>query len=274
MLAWSLNLVAGYAGLLSLCHAAFYGIGAYISALMMMKLEMGFLPSAIVSILGTTAIGFLIGIPSTRLRGDYFVLVTLGFQIITYGVLNNWVDVTRGPYGLPGIPAPHFLGYEVNTEFRSLLMIGTAALLYGVFIWAITHSPFGRVLKATRDDELAAAALGKNVPRLRLVAFTVSAGLAAVPGVLYAGYMRYIDPTSFMLSEAIFVLSIIIIGGAGTFRGPLVGAAVMVLLPEVLRFLDVPNAVAANSRQIIYGVVIVVLMRFRPRGFLGEYGFE
>lgn len=274
ILALSLNLVAGYTGLLSLCHAAFYGIGAYATTLLMMKAGWGFFPSLIVAILLTAALSLIIAVPSLRLKGDYFVLATLGFQIIVFVILYNWVSLTRGPYGIPGIPIPKVFGAEVNTVFRYFLFSGFFALLCGLLLWMLKTSPFGRVLRAIREDEVAAAALGKNVPLFKVAAFAIAAAFAAVPGALFAGYMRYIDPTSFTLMESVFIISIVIIGGAGNFVGPIAGAVFMVLLPEALRFLHIPDAIAANMRQIIYGLLLIILMRYRPQGLFGEYGFE
>ena len=274
ILSSSLNLVAGYTGLLSMCHAAFYGIGAYTTTLLMMQLGFGFVPAMLLAVPFTALLSLVIAVPSLRLRGDYFVLATLGFQIIVFGVLYNWVALTRGPYGIPGIPVPSVAGFEVNTVFRYFVFSGLLAAACLAIVWLLVHSPFGRLLRAVRDDEIAAAALGKNAPRVKTTAFALGAAFAAIPGALFAGYMRYIDPTSFTLMEAIFILSIVVIGGAGSFLGPIVGSAFMVLLPEVLRFLHMPDAVAANMRQIIYGLLLIVLMRMRPQGFLGEYGFK
>ncbi len=274
VLAVSLDLAVGYTGLLSLCHAAFYGIGAYASTLLMMKAGLGFLPAMILAIPITAALSYLIGLPSLRLRGDYFVLATLGFQVIVFSILYNWVGLTRGPYGIPGIPIPSVFGLQIDTVFRYFVFSGAIALLCLWLLRRLTSSPFGRLLKAVRDDEVAAAALGKNVPRVKMLAFAIGAAFAAVPGALFAGYMRYIDPTSFTLMEAIFILSIVVIGGAGSFYGAITGAAFLVILPEALRFLQIPDAVAANLRQIIYGLLLILLMRFRPQGFFGEYEFK
>lgn len=274
ILSLSLNLVTGYTGLLSLCHAAFYGIGAYATTLLMMNANWGFFPSLVVAVLLTAALSLTISIPSLRLKGDYFVLATLGFQVIVFTILYNWVSLTKGPYGIPGIPIPKVFGMEVNTVFHYFLFSGAIAGFCGLLLWMLKSSPFGRVLKAVREDEIAAAALGKKVPVLKVVAFTISAAFAAVPGALFAGYMRYIDPTSFTLMESVFIISIVIIGGAGNFVGPVVGSVFMVVLPEILRFLQIPDAIAANMRQIIYGLLLIILMRYRPQGLVGEYDFQ
>jgi branched-chain amino acid transport system permease protein len=273
ILALSLNLIVGCTGLMSLCHAAFYGVGAYTVALLTTS-GWSFLPALSMAVLLAGLLSLIVAVPALRLRGDYFVLATLGFQVIVFGVLYNWVSLTRGPFGIGAIPIPSVIGWEVNSAFRYFVFTAVFALGCSAIVWALMASPFGRLLKAIREDEIAVAALGKNVSLSKVTVFVIGAALAAVPGGLFAGYARYIDPTSFTLAEAIFILSIVVIGGAGSFRGPLLGAGIMVLLPELLRALYLPDAIAANIRQIIYGLLLVLLMRFRPQGFWGDYRFD
>ena len=274
ILSLSLNLIVGMGGMMSLCHAAFYGIGAYIGTLAMVNWGWSFFPAVILAVSGTALLSFLISIPSLRLKGDYFVLGSLGFQSIVFVILYNWIDVTRGPYGISGIPSPGIFGFEIRGlpiwfAFSTVIMLACTVL-----IAVIMDSPFGRTLKAIRDDEIAAGSLGKNVPWFKIRTFALAAGFAAVAGMLFSGYMRYIDPTSFTIMESVFILSIIIIGGAGNLQGPIVGAVVLVVLPELLRFLGMPDAVAANMRQIIYGLAIIILVRWRPQGLLGNHKFS
>ena len=274
ILALSLNLLVGYTGLLSLCQAAFYGIGAYISTLLIIKVGLGFLPSLILAIAGAVLLSLVISVPSLRLKGDYFVLASLGFQIIVFYVIYNWKDLTNGSDGILDIPSPKVFGIEFDSIpsyfiFSSIIALTCAGLLY-----LIGNSPFGRVLKAIREDEIAAASLGKNIIRFKIIAFAIAAGFAAIPGALFAGHMHYIEPTSFTFMESIFIISIIIIGGTGNISGPIIGAILMVVLPEALRFLGLPNRIAPDMRQIIYGALIILIMRYRPQGLLGEYRLE
>lgn len=274
ILGLSLNIPLGYGGMLSLCHAAFYGIGAYASALLMIKAGLPFLPSFLAAVLLTGMAAYLISIPSSRFHGDFFVLATLGFQMIVTSLLHNWTRLTQGPYGIPGIPKPSILGFPVNSpiQFFTFAMIASAAVYF--VTWRIARSPFGRTLQAVRDDELAAMAIGKDVLRFRRIAFTIGGAMAGCAGVLFASYATYIDPTSFALDESVFILCVVIIGGTGNLRGPILGAVVLVLLPELLRFLRIPDAVAANARQIIYGLLLILMMRFRPQGIAGKYAFD
>lgn len=273
-LAQSLNLVMGYGGMLSLCHAAFYGIGAYVSTLLMMNAHWPFAASLCAAVIGVGLLAWLVSFLATRLHGDFFVLGTLGFQMITFAILYNWVDVTQGPYGIPGVPRPSLFGISVVTPAAFLVLALFASIMCCGLAWWLAASPYGRVLQAVREDEIAARSLGKNVNGFKRSAFVWAGAIAAVPGVLFATYSSYIDPTSFGLEESILIICMLVIGGAGNFRGPIVGAVVLVLLPELLRFLRMPDSIAANFRQILYGVSIVLLMRFRPQGIAGRYAFD
>jgi branched-chain amino acid transport system permease protein len=274
ILALSLNLLVGYTGLLALCQAAFYGIGAYASVLFMTSAGMSFPLAVLLAMVTTAIISLAISVPSLRLKGDYFVLASLGFQMISFAVLRNWITVTNGPYGISGIPRPSLLGFEINSPGSYFIFSGIVALICAVLIYLLTASPFGRVLKAIREDEIATIALGKNTVRFKITAFAIAAAFSAIAGSLFAGYMRFIDPTSFTLTESVFVLTIIIVGGAGNVVGPLLGTLLLISFPEALRFLEIPDAVAGNVRQIIYGALIVVMLRWRPQGLWGEYEFE
>ena len=274
ILGLSLNFVVGYCGLLSLCQAAFYGVGAYVSTLLAMKAGWSFLPALGVSVIAVALLSLIVGLPSLRLKGDFFVLATLGFQVIVFSLFYNLTDLTGGPYGIPGIPRPSVLGLRVTTVPGFVLLGAVMAALVFLLHWQLTRSPYGRALRAVRDDELAAIALGKDAARLRVTAFVISASVASVAGALYASYFTYIDPTSFGLDEAIFILAVVIIGGTGNARGPLVGALIMVALPEIVRFLPIPDVAAANVRQILYGLALILAMRFRPQGIAGDYAFN
>jgi len=274
ILSVSLNLISGYTGLVSIAQAAFYGVGAYVAALMALKLQSPFLANIICAVLLSSLLGAAVGIPSLYIRNDYFVIVTFAFQVITFSIMNNWVSFTGGPMGLPGIPQPTILGLEVSSHIAFFVLVG---ILCALTLWIssrIVRSPFGRVLKAIREDEVFAQAVGKNIASYKVLVFVIGAGMAAVAGVMYAYYISFIDPTSFTVMESVFIISIVIIGGAGNLWGPVAGAVVLVLLPELLRFIGLPNSVAANLRQIVYGGSLVGFMMWRPKGLLGEYAFH
>ncbi len=273
MLGTSYNLIAGYAGLLAICHAGFYGLGAYASALLTLRLGLPFSFSLLGAVAVCMVAGLVVAWPSLRVKNDDFVIATFAFQVLLVSLLQNLVDLTGGPMGIAGIPEPRLLGWKVSTPWENFFLVLSGV---GIVIWIaarVGKSPFGRVLCAIREDETFAAAAGKNVASFKIRVFVLGASLAAVPGVLHAYYISFIDPSSFTIMESIFVISIVVVGGAGRPWGPLVGAVVLVTLPEALRFVGLPSSVAANLRQIIYGSLLVIMMMFRPRGLVGNYGF-
>ncbi len=260
ILAQSLNLVSGYTGLISLAHAGFYGIGAYTTALLSVNYGYPFWLNIPIAMIICGVMAFIISLISLRTVDDYFIICTLGIQVIIFSLMNNLMDLTRGPLGIPGIPAITLFGFEIGDKIPFLLttVIFTAIIWY--ILSNISRSGFGKSLIAISEDEIYAQSIGKNVYRLKIISFTISAVLASIPGVLYAHYISYIDPTSFTVNESIFILSIVIIGGMGNLRGSFYTSAFMILLPEALRFVGMPNNIAANMRQIIYGLILVIIM--------------
>ena len=272
ILVLSANLTVGMANLLTMCQAAFYGIGAYIGTFFLMQFNLPFVVIALLVMSVTGVMSLLISFASVKLKGDYFILGTLGFQMIVYTILYNWISVTKGPYGIPGIPSIKLLGiWSLNGIYAYFFLALVLTVLTALFFNRLQNSPYGRMLKAIRTDELSAKALGRNTTRLKTWAFAISAAFAGVVGVVYASYVSYIDPTSFTLDESIFIITALFIGGIGSrVWGAVAGAAVVVVLPELLRFIGLPDAVAANLRQVIYGLVLIVLMFVRPQGLLGD----
>ena len=260
LLSQSLSLAAGYSGLVSLAHAGFYGVGAYTTALLTTNFGLPFLmtlPLAMI-LCGITAI--IVSTISLRTVDDYFIIITLGIQVIAFSIMNNWQSLTRGPLGIPGIPSIEIFGFSFEDKFSFLLLSFFFVGIVWFLLNNIGHSPFGRILIALSEDEIFTQSLGKNIHKAKVISFTISAMFAAIPGVLYAHYISYIDPTSFTIDESIFILSIVIIGGMRNMFKIAIAAAFLVLLPEVLRFLGMPNNIAANMRQIIYGVILILVI--------------
>jgi branched-chain amino acid transport system permease protein len=274
ILSVSLNLISGYTGLLSVAQAALYGVGAYIAALLALHFHLPFLVGLVCAALGAAVISVIIAAPSLRVHDDYFVLATFAFQVIAFGVMNNWVNFTGGPMGLPGIPQPVIFGITISTHWQFLFLAAILAALAVLLVRCLVRAPFGRVLRAIREDEVFAQSLGKNVIKYKLLVFVIGGALAAVAGALYAHYISFIDPTSFTVQESIFILAIVIVGGSGSIAGSIVGAVALVALPEALRFIGLPSSIAANVRQILYGGALVACMMFRPQGILGEFSFR
>jgi len=267
----SLNLVVGYTGLLSLTHAAFYGIGAYTTAILLTRTEVGFFPSVILGVFVAAIISFLIGMVLSKFKGDYYALASLGFNTIVFAVFLNWQDVTRGPFGIPGITRPELFGVDFSNNFIFLTLALTGLGFIYFTSRFIVNSPFGRVLRAIREDEKAIQVFGYNTLYFKLTIFVISAAMAAIAGSLFASYITFIDPSSFTLMESVFILAIIILGGVANLRGSILGALFLILLPEILRFIGFPADIAAQMRQVVYGVILILLMLYRPQGLLGKY---
>jgi len=274
ILTLSLNLVVGYTGLPALGHAAFSCVGAYTSSLLALNLGispwLGLLIGACVAAL----LGVVIGFPSLRLKGDYLAIATFGSGVIVYSVAKNWVSVTRGPMGLPGIPGFSVFGFQLSEIWSYLVLVALFVFLTYFTIGRVVNSPFGRILRGIREDEIATQAMGKNVDKHKILVFVIGAFFAGIAGSLYAHYITFIDPSSFTVMESITILLMVVFGGMGSLSGAFVGAAILVIFPELLRFLGMPSSVAAPLRQMIYGLLLIILMLKRPQGILGRYRFR
>ncbi|MDA2922696.1 branched-chain amino acid ABC transporter permease [Patescibacteria group bacterium AH-259-L07] len=267
----SLNLVVGYTGLLSVTHAAFYGIGAYATALLSTLFEVPFLISVLIGIVVAGFFSFLMGMVLSRFRGDYYALASLGFNVIMYSIFLNWASVTRGPLGIAGIAKPEIGGVLFSSNLLFLLLAAICLVgIYGISRFMVSSS-FGRVLKAIREDETVITIFGYRTLDYKLVVFVISASMAAVAGSLFASYISFIDPSTFTVMESIFILAIIILGGLANIKGSMVGALFLILVPELLRFVGLPNDIAGYMRQFLYGIILIVLMLYRPQGLIGEY---
>ena len=272
-LAVALNLVVGYTGLLSLAQAAFYGLGAYSSALASVQLGLPFVPAVLIG--GATAglLSLVVSLSAARLRDDYFAIATFGFQYIVWHVINNWTGVTRGPMGIAGVPRPCILGIALASP-PSFLVFALGMVFFSYLLSTrIVKSPFGRVLMAIREDDDLAEMLGKSPSQFKVKVLATCAVLAGVAGAAYGHYFTYVSPASFTVMESILILAMVIVGGPGSLTGPLLGAALLVALPEVLRFLGIPSTAAATTRQVIYGGALVAVALYRPRGLVGRFGF-
>jgi branched-chain amino acid transport system permease protein len=260
VVALSLNVASGFTQLISLTQAGFFGVGGYTTAILATRYA---LPLWVNLLLGMAAAG-LVALPvafvALRTVEDYFVICTLGMGVILFSVMNNWMELTHGPLGIPSIPPVSFFGYELTAKWEWVLMAGVC---YAAVFWVarnLKRSALGRILIAIGDDEIFCQSLGKNVGLAKLQSLVLGAMLAAVPGALYAHYVAFVDPTSFTINESIFILSIIIVGGMGNLWGSLAATAFMILVPEALRFVGLPGAVAANVRQMLYCAALVIVI--------------
>lgn len=271
ILGLSLNLIVGYAGLLSITQAAFYGIGAYVTAILLTTSGMNFFVALIIGMIITAVLSLAIGFVLSKFKDDYYALGSFGFNVIIYSVFLNWQGLTRGPLGIPGIPRPSLFGFTFSDNLSFLILaIILGLIVYGVCVF-VTRSSFGRVLKAIREDEEAIRVFGYHTLWYKLAIFVIGAVLASVAGALFASYITFIDPSTFTLNESIFLLAIIILGGLANNKGAVLGAVCLILLPEILRFVGFPSDIAAQMRQVVYGIILIVLMLYRPQGLIGEY---
>lgn len=263
ILALSLDLLLGYTGQLSLGHAAFFGIGAYTSALLTLKRDWSFWP-ALACAAGLAGLaGWIIGRLSLKLRGAYFVLVTISFAGVVSLVSVNWMDLTNGPLGLPGVPAPDLFGVTVRTKSAYYyLVLGAATLAYAV-CRRLVRSRVGRAFVALRENEPLAASVGIDGTHYLVVAAVMSAALAGVAGSLYTHYTRLVSPEVFLFSYTVTMVIMVVAGGKGTLTGPVVGSLIFTALPEALR-----EAVAWQWQMLAYGVLLVLLLFFLPRGIV------
>lgn len=262
VLAMSLNLITGVTGQLSLGHAAFYGIGAYTSALLSIRLGWGFIVTAVLGAGLTAVIAIILGAATLKLQGAYLAIVTLGFSEIVRIILLNWMSLTRGPMGITGIPRPRILNYHISSSSGYYYLIFIIVVVTYISMNRIIDSRLGRAFRAIKEDDLAAQSMGINVLGYKIMAFAISAFYAGIAGSFYAHYVTYIDPQSFAFGESIQILSMVVLGGLGSMPGVMIGASVLVFAPELMRSL-------AQYRMIIYGAILSVMMIVRPQGILG-----
>jgi branched-chain amino acid transport system permease protein len=269
ILAVSLNLVVGYTGLINFGHIAFFGLGAYTSAILSLHgapyLSALFFGGCLAAICGA-----LLTIITNKLRGDYLALATLGFSFVVYTILLNWEAVTRGALGIAGISRPSFFELEIVSNFQYLLLVLVIVSLVFFFVFRLTRSPYGKLLGAVRDDEIGVRSLGKNVFRLKYQSMAIGAFLAGVAGSLYAHYISFIDPSTFFLNDLIIIFTIIIVGGLASLKGTVVAGFLIILLPEMLRFLAIPSSMLGALRNIFYSLILLIILLFRPQGLFGK----
>jgi len=270
LLALGLNLIAGYAGQLSLAHAAFFGIGAYTTALLTLNQHWSFWLAAPIGAVVAGLVAVAIGLPTLRLKGPYFVISSMGFGEIVRLIFLNWQSVTRGPNGLPGIPAPDpinlgFVKLTFESRMESYYLI--LFVLFGVLIlyYNLVNSRIGRALRAIRNDYIAAQVMGIHIAFYRILAFAGGAALAGLTGALYSGYIRFISPDTFTSGESINILIMMVIGGMGTIVGPIIGAVAITYLLETMR-------VFAEYRLVIYGLLMFIVILYMPQGVAGMLG--
>ena len=267
IVASSLNLLIGYTGVFSIAQAIFYGVGAYTTALIAIHYSSSLLLALVASMVVSALFSVLLALPAARVTGEYFVVASLAFALVAYTVFAQWTSVTGGPAGLIGIPRATLFGIALNSNEAYLGLALTMLVLVVLVLYVIIRrTPLGRSLQALRDDPLAAQALGKNPFRLRLIAVMISSALASIGGVIYAGYVAFVNADTFTDASGVLFMAMVILGGAGTLSGPIIGAFFIALFPSLLEFAELPSEVKGPLEQVIYGAALVVLMIVRPAG--------
>lgn len=262
-LALGLNIVVGLAGLLDLGYIAFYAVGAYTYGLLSTRVGLSFWEVLPLGALLAAIFGVLLGIPVLRLRGDYLAIVTLGFGEMIRITLNNWDSFTRGPNGIIGIARPGLLGFTFSTPIHYYYLILAIVLLTIFVVDRLNRSRIGRAWTAMRDDEVAAGAMGIDLMKTKLLAFSLGATWAGFAGVFFASKMTFISPESFTFFESVIILCMVVLGGMGSVPGVILGAAMLVILPEMMRQF-------ALYRMLIFGGAMVVMMVLRPQGLIAS----
>ncbi len=267
ILCMGLNLILGYAGLLSLGHAAFYGLGGYTTAILITRYGVGFLPCLILSGVIALLFGILLGLPTRKVRGDYFCLLTIAFGEIFRLVAQAWIDFTNGAMGIVGIPIPTLLGWSIRTEV-DFYYLGLGLL---VFTWGslslLVNSRFGRAFIAIREDELAASVMGINTALYKIIVFGIGCFYAGLAGSYLAVYQTTVTPSNFRLEESCLMIIMVIVGGMGSLLAPIAGVVIMTLATEYFRDIS-------EYRMLIIGVIMVAVLLFRPQGIFGTSAFK
>ena len=265
MLAVALNLLLGYAGQISLGHAAFFGMGAYISGIITARFPVDPFLVMILAALCSGALAFVIGFPILKLKGHYLAMATLGFGIIMYIIFNETVALTGGPSGLSGIPNLHIGSLIFDNDLNNYYLVWMFTLAVMLLSINLSQSRIGRALRAIHDSEVAARVMGVNARILKVQIFTVSAVISAIAGSLYAHIMTFIAPASFGFNFSVELLTMVVVGGLGSIYGSFLGAAILTMLPELLR-------VFQNFDIVIYGLMLILMTMFMPGGLVSGIG--
>jgi branched-chain amino acid transport system permease protein len=268
--AMSTNLLIGVTGIFSISQGAIFGIGAYTVAIVTLH---GFAPFPVALLLAVVLCSLTnvaMALPSLRISGDFFVVTSLGMQFVMTAVFMNLPSITGGASGLPGVPPPVLFGVELD-EPQSFIALSTAALLAGMACyWLVMRSPFGRLINAVREDELAVSAAGKNVLMAKVGVAAFSGLFVGIAGGLYAPFLSFVDPSACDIDASFLLLCMFVVGGARTLAGCLIGPALLMALPQVLSVMPIPSSAAGPLRQIIYGALLITFMLFRPQGIAGQ----
>jgi branched-chain amino acid transport system permease protein len=270
LLATSLNLVLGFGGVFSIMQAVFYGVGAYTAANLVVSWHAPFPLDLLGAIAVSMALGALVSVLLLRLRGELVIIGTLALQLVFSTIFRNWNAVTGGSYGIFGVSRPVLFGVPVSSLTGFALFAAVIAAIFFALSLYVARSPYGLAVRAQREDAVLAGALGHDTLRERAVVFVIGAGLAGVAGALYAEFIGYVDPTSFDVNQSLSIITIVVVGGLGNLWGTLGAAVILTFLPQLLILMPATSAAAAQFQLLLYGVILVAVVRFWPNGILPE----
>ena len=259
-------LISGHTGMLNMGHAAFWGVGAYIAAVLQLQFNIPFLVCFVLAGIGTGLCGLIVSIPCLRLETDFLSLITTAFSYIFLAVARNWMEVTRGPMGLTAIPPVKIFGFTFKSAVSNYFLMLVVVVICYILLDNLVKSKVGRAMQATRDDEIGSRSVGVKTDFYKILAFVIGTSVAGLAGALYASYIGYISPNNFVYDQSLMIMQMCIIGGLGSMPGSIIGAAFFVIMPEIIR----PLAV---YRVGVGGVIMIAFMLFRPQGILGSKAF-
>lgn len=266
------NLITGYTGMLSLCGAGFFAIGSYTTAILVTKCGWSFWLTLPVAAILCALMGVLIGLPTLRLKGDYLAIATLGFAEIVRNIINNWDSLTNGPMGIQRIPIITLFGIKISPYNKyAFLALEIVLLLICYFLLErLASSRMGRALEAIREDEIATSSLGINVTKYKVVSFALGAAVTGIAGSLQAEFVLSVSPGTYVFMVSIMVLCTVVLGGMGNFKAVILGAFIIQFISYFPQLIGLSNAIPAQAKQIIFGLILVVMMIYRPQGILGR----
>lgn len=266
------NLITGYTGMLSLCGAGFFAVGSYTTAILTTKLGWSFWASIPVAAVLCALLGVLIGLPTLRLKGDYLAIATLGFAEIVRNVINNWDSLTNGPMGIQRIPIISFFGLQISpyNKYAFLLLEVIMLAVCYFLLERLAKSRMGRALEAIREDEIAVSSLGINVTKYKVASFAIGAAVTGLAGCLQAEFVLSVSPGTYVFMVSIMVLCTVVLGGMGNFIAVILGSFIIQFISYFPQLVGLSSIIPAQAKQIIFGLILVVMMIYRPQGILGR----
>jgi branched-chain amino acid transport system permease protein len=272
LMAMGQNIITGYGGMLSLTQAGFFAIGSYATAILTTQFGWSFWGTLPVAFVVSAFFGLLIGLPTLRLKGDYLAIATLGFGEIVRNVLNNWDSLTNGPMGIQRIPMPVIFGFTINPykKYAFLVMVVVFVIIAYILFQRLARSRMGRALAAVREDEIAAQSMGINITKYKVYAFILGASVAGIAGSLQATFTLSVTPGTYTFMVSVMVLCMVVLGGMGNFKASILGAFIIQFISYFPQLTGLSSVIPPQFKQILFGLILVVMMIWRPQGILGR----